>query len=81
VVCSLEREPIPGKLRYDGCAYLFPRARVVHLTDELPQTKEDPDFWNSGARRFIGVAVFNRISCLLRRIIGARLAGAGGKSL
>jgi NadR type nicotinamide-nucleotide adenylyltransferase len=47
VVGSLEREPIPGELRFRWMQELFPFANVVHLTDELPQEPaEHPDFWN-----------------------------------
>lgn len=46
VVCTLEREPIPGDLRYEWMSRLFPDANVVHLDEELPQTPDDhPDFW------------------------------------
>lgn len=46
VVCSLEREPIPGALRHGWMRELFPDAHVLHLTDELPQEpSEHPDFW------------------------------------
>jgi NadR type nicotinamide-nucleotide adenylyltransferase len=46
VLCSLQREPIPGELRYRWMRELFPFCNVVHLTDELPQEpKEDPHFW------------------------------------
>jgi NadR type nicotinamide-nucleotide adenylyltransferase len=46
VVCSLQREPIPGALRYQWMRELFPFQNVVHLTDELPQEPaEHPDFW------------------------------------
>src|SRR5437667_8778357 len=37
VVCSLNREPIPGELRLRWVRELFPFETVVHLTDELPQ--------------------------------------------
>ncbi|QEL14665.1 AAA family ATPase [Limnoglobus roseus] len=47
VVCSLQREPIPGELRFQWMRELFPFDNVVHLTDELPQEPvEHPDFWN-----------------------------------
>jgi NadR type nicotinamide-nucleotide adenylyltransferase len=47
VVCSLQREPIPGELRHRWMRELFPFCNVVHLTDELPQQpSEHPDFWN-----------------------------------
>jgi NadR type nicotinamide-nucleotide adenylyltransferase len=46
VVCSLQREPIPGALRCGWMRELFPFQNVVHLTDELPQEPaEHPDFW------------------------------------
>ena len=46
VVCSLEREPIPGELRHRWMRELFPFDDVIHLTDELPQVPcEHPDFW------------------------------------
>lgn len=47
LVCSIEREPIPGKLRYEWMRELFPQARVIHITDELPQEpSEHPRFWD-----------------------------------
>lgn len=46
LVCTLEREPIPGELRYDWMRRMFPDCRVLHLTDDVPQTPEEhPDFW------------------------------------
>ena len=46
VVGSLAREPIPGALRFAWMKELFPRAHVVHLTDENPQyPHEHPRFW------------------------------------
>ena len=46
VVCSLDREPIPGALRYAWMTELCPKARVIHLTEDLPQEpSEDPRFW------------------------------------
>src|SRR5687768_3004351 len=46
VVCSLQREPIAGALRYQWVRELFPDVNVVHLTDEIPQKpSEHPDFW------------------------------------
>lgn len=46
LVCSLEDDPIPGTLRYDWMCELFPTARVIHHTDDIPQEPEDhPDFW------------------------------------
>ena len=47
LVCSLEREPIPGALRYEWMRELVPNARVMHVTDENPQYPEEhPDFWS-----------------------------------
>jgi len=47
IVGSLEREPIPGKLRFEWMKKLFPNSNVVHLDKELPQEpSEHPDFWN-----------------------------------
>lgn len=48
MVCSLESEPIPGALRVGWMRALFPDARVLWCTDDLPQEpKDDPEgFWN-----------------------------------
>jgi HTH-type transcriptional regulator, transcriptional repressor of NAD biosynthesis genes len=47
VVGSLAREPIPGEQRVAWMRELMPRARVVHLTAELPQDpSEHPQFWD-----------------------------------
>lgn len=35
-LCSLSTEPIPGSLRYEWMARLFPDVRLVHLTEEIP---------------------------------------------
>jgi NadR type nicotinamide-nucleotide adenylyltransferase len=46
LVCSIQREPIPGALRYAWMRELYPDCRVVPITDELPQEpSEHPDFW------------------------------------
>jgi HTH-type transcriptional regulator, transcriptional repressor of NAD biosynthesis genes len=46
LVCSLEREPIPGPLRFTWMRELFPDCDVRHVTDENPQEPhEHPDFW------------------------------------
>lgn len=48
LVCSVEREPIPGTLRYGWMRELFESdvVRVVHVTEEVPQEPaDDPDFW------------------------------------
>jgi NadR type nicotinamide-nucleotide adenylyltransferase len=47
LVCSLEREPIPGRLRYEWMKEMYPDARVIHVTDENPQEPhEHPHFWD-----------------------------------
>jgi NadR type nicotinamide-nucleotide adenylyltransferase len=46
LVCSLEREPIPGTLRAEWMREIAPDARVVHVTDENPSLPEEhPGFW------------------------------------
>jgi NadR type nicotinamide-nucleotide adenylyltransferase len=47
LVCSLQRDPIPGALRYQWTRDLYPDVNVQHCTDELPSyPHEHPDFWN-----------------------------------
>jgi NadR type nicotinamide-nucleotide adenylyltransferase len=49
LVCTLAREPIAGELRYRWMQEMFPfpNVRLVHVTEDLPQTPEEhPDFWN-----------------------------------
>ncbi len=38
-VCTLEKEPIPGELRYLWVCELAPQARVVHITEEIPEAR------------------------------------------
>lgn len=48
IVGTLDREPIPGKLRYHWVKQLFstPDVHVVHVSEDLPQAPEEhPDFW------------------------------------
>jgi HTH-type transcriptional repressor of NAD biosynthesis genes len=46
LVCSLRREPIPGATRFGWVRDANPDCRVIHVTDEVPQTPEEhPDFW------------------------------------
>lgn len=46
LVCSIEREPIPGALRYRWVRDAHPDCRVVHVAEEVPQAPDDdPDFW------------------------------------
>lgn len=47
LVCTLQREPINGSLRYAWMRELCPQACVLHITDENPaEPKDDPNFWN-----------------------------------
>jgi HTH-type transcriptional regulator, transcriptional repressor of NAD biosynthesis genes len=56
VVGSLEREPIPGALRFAWMKEMFPSANVVHLEEELPQEPcEHPDFWALWQRALKGI--------------------------
>jgi NadR type nicotinamide-nucleotide adenylyltransferase len=46
LVCSLPDDPIPGRFRYHWMREIVPAARVLHLTDVVPQApSEHPDFW------------------------------------
>ncbi len=46
LVCTIQKEPIPGHLRFRWMKSLFPQARVVHVTDEVPSyPHESADFW------------------------------------
>lgn len=47
LVCTIEKEPIPGILRYQWLKELCPLAKVVHVTDEVPSYPyESADFWD-----------------------------------
>lgn len=47
MVCSLEREPIPGGLRFGWVREMCPGVECVHVTDDLPQEPaEHPAFWD-----------------------------------
>jgi len=51
LVCTLQREPIEGQLRYRWVREtyseeMYPQCRVVHVTEEVPSfPHEHPDFW------------------------------------
>jgi HTH-type transcriptional regulator, transcriptional repressor of NAD biosynthesis genes len=49
LVCSLQREPIPGAVRVEWMRELLrdaPNVRIVHVADENPtEPHEHPDFW------------------------------------
>jgi NadR type nicotinamide-nucleotide adenylyltransferase len=47
LVCSIQREPIPGALRFEWVRTLYADVNVQHCTDENPQYPEEhPDFWD-----------------------------------
>jgi NadR type nicotinamide-nucleotide adenylyltransferase len=47
LVCTLEREPIPGPLRFAWMQELLPWANVRHFDADVPQEpSEHPDFWS-----------------------------------
>ncbi|NOT75063.1 MAG: AAA family ATPase [Cyclobacteriaceae bacterium] len=55
LVGTLEREPIPGELRFQWMEELNPNHTVIHITDDLPSyPHEHPDFWK------IWTAVFKK---------------------
>lgn len=63
LVCTILKEPIPGRLRYRWMCDLFPDANVVHVTDEVPSyPHEHPDFeaiWTALLKREVpGTEVF-----------------------
>lgn len=64
LVCSIQREPIPGALRYAWMKEQFPNLRVLHVTDENPQEPSEHRFfweiWVNTIRRNCpkGVDVF-----------------------
>jgi NadR type nicotinamide-nucleotide adenylyltransferase len=46
MVCALEREPVPGRLRAAWMRQLLPGARIVQYDGDIPQAPEDhPEFW------------------------------------
>ncbi len=46
MVCSILSEPIPGDLRFEWVRDFFPKAKVIHHAEEIPQEPaEHPDFW------------------------------------
>lgn len=46
LVCSIEREPIPGPLRHEWVRRSHPDCTVVHVSEEVPQAPEEhEDFW------------------------------------
>jgi NadR type nicotinamide-nucleotide adenylyltransferase len=57
LVCSVAREPIPGRLRFDWMREMFPDCDVLHIQDELPQEpcehEQFWDLWTAAIRRAI----------------------------
>ena len=46
LVCTLDREPINGRLRYEWMQQLVPDARIIWHNADVPQEPEDdPNFW------------------------------------
>jgi HTH-type transcriptional repressor of NAD biosynthesis genes len=46
LVCTLDAEPIDGRLRFSWMKELLPHVRVVHYAKDVPQQPTDhPDFW------------------------------------
>ena len=58
LVCSVEREPIPGALRYAWMRELFPDVRIIHVTEELPQEPAEHarfwEIWREAIHRAVG---------------------------
>ena len=80
IVGTLQREPIPGKLRFQWMQEMFPGTNVVHLAEEIPQTPDEhPDFWkiwHDAIRQFIPegpdyVFASERYGFKLAEILGA----------
>ncbi len=50
-LCTLSHEPIPGDLRYSWMTELFPKANIIHITEEIPEAnRNNPDSPNIWAR-------------------------------
>jgi HTH-type transcriptional regulator, transcriptional repressor of NAD biosynthesis genes len=58
LVCSIAQEPIPGETRFAWVTESHPDCRVIHVSEEVPQSPEDhPDFWTIWTdliRRYVG---------------------------
>lgn len=75
VVGTLEREPIPGELRFAWMREMFPEARVVHITEDLPQEpSEHPDFWSIWQRALKAVHPGPRDFVFASEAYGQKLA-------
>ena len=79
VVGSLAAEPISGQLRHAWMQQLYPELRVLHLTDENPQTPDQhPDFWEIWKASLQRVAGRDIDLLFASEPYGARLALALG---
>jgi NadR type nicotinamide-nucleotide adenylyltransferase len=54
LVCSNEREPIPGGYRYQWVRQAHPDCRVVHVTETVPDMPGDDLAWVSLVPRYAG---------------------------
>ena len=45
MVCSVQKDPIAGSLRYYWLKEIFPKLRVIHVTDEKPQEPSASNFF------------------------------------
>ncbi|TFH06091.1 MAG: hypothetical protein E4H09_00915, partial [Spirochaetales bacterium] len=56
-VCTLPKDPIPGDLRYSWMKQLFPFARIVHITEEIPQAARGEQnahrIWAQAIRKYL----------------------------
>ena len=61
LVCTLEGEPIEGRLRYGWVRAMAPAARVVHVTERIPGAERGQagaiKLWADGVARFVPEAV------------------------
>ena len=61
LVCTLEGEPIDGRLRYDWVRAMAPDARVVHVTERIAGAERGAagaiKLWAEGITRFVPEAV------------------------
>ena len=61
LVCTLEGEPIDGRLRYQWVRAMAPAARVVHVTERIPGAERGTagaiKLWAAGIAHFVPEAV------------------------
>ncbi|MEZ5789782.1 MAG: AAA family ATPase [Nitratireductor sp.] len=82
LVCTLDREPINGNLRYDWMKKLLPEARVIHFTKDVPQEPADhPGFLGNLERHLQdGASRADRHCLRFRTLCHASGAGTGCKT-